>query len=204
MGSPQPTTAVVLCGGRGSRLGGVDKPLLDLAGKPLVAHVVERLRPQVDSILLSCTRSLDAYRRLDCTVVVDRFEDAGPLAGVCSALAEVCTPWLLTTPGDTPFLPLDLLQRLAPHCLRGGLAVAEAGGRRQNLTMLFDARRAASLAAFFAEGGRAAHRWLRSQDAPAVAFDVADFLNVNTSVDLEIARRRAASSPVGPTRQSNA
>ena len=201
----QPTTAVVLCGGRGSRLGGVDKPLLDLAGKPLAGHVVARLRPQVDSILLSCSRSLDAYQRLGCTVVADRFENAGPLGGVCSALAEVQTPWLLTMPGDTPFLPMNLMAALAPHCLRSGVAVAAAGGRQQNLTMLLDARRTASLARFFAEGGRAAHRWLRDQGAARVAFDATDFLNVNTNADLDAARQRAAHAmSSGTTRRSDA
>lgn len=205
MRSPPPTTAIVLCGGRGRRLGGVDKPLLDLAGKPLVVHVLDRLRPQVDSILLSCSGIVEAYRRLGCTVVVDRFGDAGPLGGVCSALDEVRTPWLLTMPGDTPFLPSNLLRRLTPHCLRTGLAVAEAAGRRQNLTMLLDAPRMASLATFFADGGRAAHRWLRRQDAATVAFDAEDFLNVNTSADLETARQRAAALPrTGSGRQSDA
>ena len=192
-----PTTAIVLCGGRGSRLHGADKPLLDLAGKPLVGHVVERLQPQVDAILLSCSRSLNAYRRLGYAVVDDRFEDAGPLGGVCSALAQVETPWVLTTPGDTPFLPTNLMAMLAPHCHRGGVAVAEAAGQQQNLTMLLDAAHAASLRRFFAAGGRAAHRWLHTCNAPAVAFEAECFFNVNTRTDLETARLRAPAMTSG-------
>lgn len=194
--APQSTTAIILCGGRGTRLGNADKPLLDLGGKPLVAHVIERLAAQVDVIVLSCSRSAAAYRRLGHPVVLDEHGDAGPLGGVVSALPRTTTPWLLTTPGDMPFLPADLVATMAPACHRQGAAVASAGGRRHNLTILLDRPRALALATFFAAGERAAWRWLDDNHVRAVEFDAAALHNVNTPADLAAARQRVKRAPV--------
>ena len=190
--APEPTTAIILCGGRGTRLGSEDKPLLDLGGKPLVAHVIERLAPQVDGIVLSCSRSRDAYRRLGCPVVLDEHSGEGPLGGFVSALPGTATPWLLATPGDVPFLPPDLVAAMAPACHLHGAVVARAGGRRQNLTMLLNQARALALAAFFAAGGRAVWRWLDDNRVSAVEFAASAFHNVNTPADLAVARQRFA------------
>lgn len=185
------TTAIVLCGGQGARLGGVDKPLVDLAGRPLLGHVLDRLRPQVGGIVLSCAGA-KPHRDFGCPVVVDAQPNQGPLGGIVSALATVSTPWVLTSPCDTPFLPMNLVDALAVACRCAGAAVAAAGGRRQNLCMLLEQRRAASLAAFFAAGGRAAHRWLDANGVPAVELPATAFLNVNTEADLQAARERFA------------
>ena len=182
------TTAVVLCGGRATRLGGVEKPLADLGGQPLVCHVLGRLAPQVEAVVLAGAGP-ESYRRFGHRVVADSAPNQGPLGGIVSALAVVATPWVLTAPADTPFLPTNLVAKLAAACPGHGAAVAEAGGRRQNLSLLVDATRAASLAAFFATGGRAVHRWLDANRVPTVAFPAADFLNVNTAADLRAARR---------------
>lgn len=184
------TTAIILCGGRGTRFGSVDKPLLDLGGKTLLGHVIDRLRGQVDALLLSCARTSAAYEAFGLPVVDDRDEAQGPLGGLVSALPRVATPWVLTTPADTPFLPADLVASLAPACRLRGAAVVRAGDRRQNLTMLLDGERSASLAAFYADGGRAIHRWLRAQDIQEVELPAEGFLNVNTPDDLADARRR--------------
>ena len=186
------TTAIVLCGGRGTRLGGEDKPLLDLGGKPLIAHVIERLAGQVDALLLSCAGDASVYRRFGRPVVLDRHHDQGPLGGFVSTLPEVATPWLLAMPCDVPFLPADLVAALAPTCRRRGAAVAAAGGRRQNLALLLDRRHAHSLATFFALGGRAIWRWLDADRVEAVEFPASAFHNVNTPADLAAARRRIA------------
>ena len=183
-------TAIVLCGGRGQRLGGVDKPLLRLGERTLLGHVIERLRPQVDSVVLSCARVEDSYREFGYTVVPDQRAGEGPLGGIVSALAEAPHSWVLTTPADTPFLPPNLVEALAPACRREGASVATAAGRRQNLTMLFDQARADSLRAFFESGGRAVHRWLDAHAVPAVEFPASGFLNVNTPADLDAARKR--------------
>ena len=183
------TTAIVLCGGQGARLGGVAKPLVDLAGRPLLAHVLDRLRPQVADIVLSCTRA-EPYQRFGCRVAVDAQPNQGPLGGVVSALAQTTTHWILTSPCDTPFLPPNLVEALATACRKRGAAVVVAAGRRQNLCLLLDERRAASLSAFFASGGRAVYRWLDANSVASVEWPVADFFNVNTTADLQAASER--------------
>ncbi|MCY3813504.1 MAG: molybdenum cofactor guanylyltransferase [Gammaproteobacteria bacterium] len=184
-------TAIVLCGGRGTRLGGVDKPLLEIGDKALLGHVIDRIRPQVDALVLSCAKTTSAYEEFGHPVVEDRDPGQGPLGGFVSALAHVGTPWVLTTPADTPFLPDNLVAALAVVCDRAGAAVVTAGGHRQNLAMLLDAEQARSLAAFYEDGGRAIHRWLAANAVPDVGFPEDDFLNVNTVADLARARNLA-------------
>ncbi len=198
MSGRQPITAVVLCGGRATRLGSLDKPLLKLAGRPLLAHVIERLEPQVDAIVLSCAQSLGIYARFGYPVVTDRHTNEGPLGGIVSALPGTATPWILTTPADTPFLPANFASSLVPACRRRGSAVVRAGGHRQNLAMLLDRRQARSLAAFYESGGRAAHRWLVENDVEEVELAAAGFFNVNTSDDLAQARDRLAKTAKTP------
>lgn len=180
-------TAIILCGGRATRLGGIEKPLADLGGKSLLAHVIARLEPQVDSIMLSVGRSSAHYAGFGYPVVVDDEPDQGPLAGIVSTLPVVDTPWTLTTPADTPFLPSNLVHALAPACRESGAAVVSAGGHRQNLAMLLDETQAASLAEFYRAGGRAVHRWLVAGGIEEVAFPEDGFLNINTPDDLALA-----------------
>ena len=185
-------TAIVLCGGRATRLGGVDKPLMAVGDKALLGHVIECVRPQVDALLLSCAKATAAYEAFGHPVVEDRDAGQGPLGGFVSALPQVRTPWVLTTPADTPFLPDNLVASLAKACRRTGAAVVTAGGHRQNLAMLLDAEHAQSLAAFYDDGGRAIHRWLVASATTEVDFPADQFLNVNTAEDLSRARDLAA------------
>lgn len=174
-------------------MGTQDKPLIELAGEPLVAHLLQRLTPQVDEIVLSCAaRSQAQYQPFGYPVVTDREPDQGPLGGIASAAKALATPWMLTIPGDAPFLPPDLVASLAPPCRSTGAAVATAAGRRQNLTMLLDQTHTESLGAFFAEGGRAAHHWLDANAVASVDFAPQGFLNINTKADLARAVRFAA------------
>lgn len=182
--SNPPTTAVVLCGGRGERLGGVDKPLVELAGKTLLARLIERLEPQVEAVVLSGVREPRDYDAFGYPLVEDKDRDQGPLAGIVSARSVVRTPWILTTPVDTPFLPLNLVARLAPACQRTGAAVVTAGGHRQNLAMLLAPERVESLVRFYASGGRAVHRWLAAYGVEEVELPAAGFFNINTPDDL--------------------
>ena len=185
-------TAIVLCGGRATRLGGADKPLLAVGDKALLGHVIDRVRPQVDALLLSCAKATAAYEAFGHPVVEDRDAGQGPLGGFVSALPQVRTPWVLTTPADTPFLPDNLVASLAKASRRTGTAVVTAGGHRQNLAMLLDAEHAQSLAAFYEDGGRAIHRWLVANATTEVDFPADQFLNVNTAEDLSRARDLAA------------
>lgn len=188
-------TAIVLCGGRATRLGGVDKPLLKVGDKALLGHVIDRVGPQVDALLLSCGNTTSAYAAFGHPVVEDRDASQGPLGGFVSALPHVRTPWVLTTPADTPFLPDNLVASLAAVCERVGASVVTAGGHRQNLAMLLDAEHAQSLAAFYEDGGRAIHRWLVASAVPEVGFHADGFLNVNTAEDLAAAETRCMSGP---------
>ena len=185
-------TAIVLCGGRATRLGGADKPLLAVGDKALLGHVIDRVRPQVDALLLSCAKATAVYEAFGHPVVEDRDAGQGPLGGFVSALPQVRTPWVLTTPADTPFLPDNLVASLAKASRRTGAAVVTAGGHRQNLAMLLDAQHAQSLAAFYDDGGRAIHRWLVANTTTEVDFPADQFLNVNTGEDLSRARDLAA------------
>lgn len=193
----QPTTAVVVCGGRATRLDGRDKPLTELAGRPLIGHVIDRLAPQVAAIVLACSaQKAAAYRQFRWPVATDARPGQGPLAGFAAALPTVETPWVLLAPADTPFLPIDLVARLASVCHDDGAAVASAGGKRQNLAMLLASCRAAALAAFFRAGGRAVKRWLDAEEVRTVEFPAEAFRNVNTEADLSAARRQLAKRPV--------
>ena len=169
--------------------------MLKVGGKALLGHVIDRIQPQVDALLLSCATTTAVYEAFGHPVVEDRDAGQGPLGGFVSALAHVRTPWVFTTPADTPFLPDDVVALLADVCERAGAAVVTAGGHRQNLAMLLGAEHAQSLAAFYEDGGRAIHRWLVANAVTEVDFPAEDFLNVNTAEDLAAAEARDAASP---------
>lgn len=177
-------TAIVLCGGRGSRLGGVDKPLLEVAGKPLVMHIVERLSPQVQTILISCAPGNNAYGTLGLESVPDHAAHEGPIAGLAACLPHVVTPWLLTWPGDAPCPPADLVAHLAPACRESGAASVTAANRRQNTTLLITHARATELVAAFHQGERAPRHWLDRESIPSIPMEELAFLDIDTPTDL--------------------
>jgi molybdopterin-guanine dinucleotide biosynthesis protein A len=179
--------ALVLAGGRGSRMGGVDKGLQPLDGRPLVSHVIDRLAPQASHVLISANRNLDAYAALGHTVVVDPpgLAFAGPLAGMLAGLNAIPDDsWLLTAPCDCPHLPPDLAQRLFAAAQADGLAFAQAD-REHPTHALLHTRLRAPLAAHLQSGGRAVLRWMRSQPHGVARFDgEAAFANLNHLADL--------------------
>lgn len=186
-------TGVVLAGGRGQRMGGVDKGLQALAGRPLVAHVLERLRPQVGEVLISANRHGDVYAAFGHTVLADAEADfAGPLAGVLAALSVCRTPWLVCVPCDAPKLPLDLAQRLHDAAAREGAAGAlvctrtvDGSQQLQPTFMLLHQRLAQPLRDALAHGERSAHRFAAAQGLVPVHFDGdAAFANLNTPQEL--------------------
>ena len=193
----QDTVAVViLAGGGGRRLGGVDKALLPLAGRPLLAHVLARLRPQADNILLSADGDPARFDAFGLPVVADALPDQGPLAGIAAAAAECQRRWpevlwLATVPVDMPFSPLDLIERLRAGAGGGKAAVAEAGGRMHWTAALWPVSGAAALRSKIEEGGlRRLQAGLDSVGWHAVPFPEPDaFTNVNREEDLEIAAR---------------
>jgi len=182
-------TAVVLAGGQGARLGGKDKGLLVVAGKPLIAHVLQRIVPQVSTVVISANRHLDQYARFEFPIVTDQLRDhQGPLAGIAAALVHVHTDYLLTVPCDSPLLPTDLVDRLwtAMEDEEADMAVAHDGEQLQHLVALIRREAAGSVDEFLEEGGRAVKDWAAKM-FPAVAW-FADqplaFRNVNSDADV--------------------
>lgn len=107
-------TAVILAGGRGMRMGGADKGLVDYQGKPMIEHVLTRITPQVDQVMINANRNLDRYRNYDVPVITDNNDQFdGPLAGMQAGMQHAKTDWIVSVPCDSPLLPLDLAQRLS-------------------------------------------------------------------------------------------
>ena len=165
-------------------MGGSDKGLAPLAGRPMIEHVIEALRPQVGSILLSANRNQERYARYGHPVIADDLGDyPGPLAGVAAALRQCTSGFLVTVPCDAPLLPPDLVARLlaAREADDADAAVVHDGRRLQPVFLLLHRRVAPSLEVYLADGGRRVDAWL-SQLRTAVA-DFSDraaaFVNVN-------------------------
>ncbi|MBS0319524.1 MAG: molybdenum cofactor guanylyltransferase [Proteobacteria bacterium] len=193
-------TAVVLAGGQGRRMDGVDKGLVLLDGAPLVEHVVARIAPQVGAIVVNANRNAERYRALGYDVVADALPGyAGPLAGIAAALAVAQTPYVLSVPCDTPGLPDDLVPRLA-HALdlhdSAIIAVARTGAQLQPVVALMQRAVGPALATFLAGGGRKVDAWHAT--LPAVHVDFADeadaFTNLNTRADVAASAAHARRS----------
>ncbi len=177
-------TGVILAGGRGQRMGGEDKGFVVLAGRPMVAHVLAALTPQVDALAISANRNLERYAEYGHPVITDTDPDfQGPLAGMAGVLARVATPLTLFVPCDGPRLPADLAARLSA-ALNADTppAMASDGERLQPAHALVRTELASRLTADLAGGERRIANWLRSVGAVIVDFsDQADaFANVNT------------------------
>ncbi len=182
-------TGLVLAGGQGSRMGGVDKGLQPFRGRPMVAHVIERLAPQVDELLINANRNSDEYARFGHRVIADEIAGfAGPLAGFERGLAHARGALVATVPCDSPFLPRDLVARLRTALEGGGaqLAVAKTGAQAHPVFCLMRRDVHASLADFLASGQRKIDRWYAALCVVEVAFDDEPdaFLNINTREEL--------------------
>lgn len=177
-------TGVVLCGGEGRRMGGANKPLLPLHGKPLVSHVLDELRPQVGAVIISANRDLASYRAFGYPVIADETPGLGPLGGLASVAPHVTTPWIFCCPGDAPRLATDVVARLGSACdERCDAAYPHDGEREQFLFLLFRTDAVDSLGSYLDSGRRSVHGWLESMGAQAVALpEIAEsFTNVNSS-----------------------
>lgn len=187
--TPERITGLVLAGGLGRRMGGVDKGLSLLDGEPLVEHIIRRLAPQVGRLIINANQNHDTYAGFGYPVVGDRIEGhAGPLAGLEAGLAACTTPYLLTVPCDSPFLPADLVSRLAA-CLtahKASIAVARTGEQLHPVFSLIRSDELPELQAFIHAGGRRMEAWLRRLCWAPCPFDDCPeaFANINTPDEL--------------------
>jgi molybdopterin-guanine dinucleotide biosynthesis protein A len=194
------TLGLILAGGLARRMGGGDKPLCEVAGRPLLAHVIERLSPQVAGLLLNANGDPARFAAFGLPVVPDGVEGfPGPLAGVLAgldwaALHRPDCPWVVSCPGDTPFPPADLVARL--HAAREAagvpMACASSGGQTHPPVALWPVALREELRAALLAGERKIDRWTArfgcaAADWPAEPFD--PFFNANTPEDVAEASR---------------
>jgi molybdenum cofactor guanylyltransferase len=190
-------TGLVLAGGRGSRMGGVDKGLQSFNGMPLGLHTLLRLQLQVGSSMINANRNLSAYESFGAPVWPDVLADyAGPLAGFLTGLERCETPYLVTAPCDTPLFPPDLVSRLAEAMEAEDAEIAMAAAReedgqlrRQPVFCLMRVELMESLVRFTHEGGRKIDAWTGQHKTAIVAFDHPGddpraFFNANTLAEL--------------------
>jgi molybdenum cofactor guanylyltransferase len=187
-------TGIVLAGGQGRRMGGVDKGWVELAGKPMIAHVLDRLRPQVGDVLINANQNLDRYSEFGVPVVPDNVGGfAGPLAGLHAGMTRATGSHVVTVPCDSPFLPPDLVARLAVALDADDAQLAVAKTFEQPHPVFCLARRDVlpHLAAFLETGGRKIDAWYATLAVVEVAFDDESdaFRNINTSAELAAAAR---------------
>jgi molybdenum cofactor guanylyltransferase len=190
---PSHITGLVLCGGRGTRMGGLDKGLQLHQGLPLAQHALQRLAPQVGPLVINANRNRPAYEALGAPVWPDQLADfQGPLAGWLAGLARCRTPYLLTVPCDTPAFPLDLAPRLAAALAAADAQIAMAAthedGRLQlqPVFCLLQAALMPSLQDFLAGGQRRVDRWTARHRCVEVVFeDRQAFFNANTTAELQ-------------------
>ena len=181
-------TGIVLAGGKGSRMGGVDKGLQPLRGKPMVEWVLARFAPQVGEIVINANQNLATYEKYGHHVVSDAIGGfAGPLAGLHAGLNAAKHPLVVTVPCDSPFLPTDLVQRLSASLKGNDLAVAKTGAQPHPVFALMKRDVRESLEAFLASGGRKIDAWYAALKVVEVSFDdEADaFRNINTLDELK-------------------
>jgi molybdopterin-guanine dinucleotide biosynthesis protein A len=190
---PTDITGLILAGGRGSRMGGVDKGLQNHQGMPMALHALLRLGPQVGHLLINANRNLGAYEAMGAPVWPDALPDyAGPLAGFLAGLEHCETPYLVTVPCDSPLFPTDLVQRLALAIEAGNADIAMAAtledGRLQvqPVFCLMRATLLESLVSFTQSGQRKIDRWTAMHRCVEVCFDDPQaFANANTLAELQ-------------------
>ena len=190
-------TGVILAGGRGRRLENRDKGLVELAGRPLVQHVIDAMRPQTDQLLISANNNLAKYCSFGLHVVMDNNTlHLGPLAGIAAAMKIANTPYIFTTPCDSPFIPPDLVTRMYETTLKEGttLCVARDQERLQPLFALIPRHFVDELTDEIAAERLKVHRWITQHSHSVVSYeDPWSFFNINTPEDLLRAETHLAS-----------
>lgn len=185
-------TGLILAGGRGTRMGSIDKGLQLFRNVPMVTHVMQRLAPQVDRILINANQNIAAYQQFGIPIYSDHTPDyAGPLAGFQTGLMHCMSEYLVAVPCDSPCFPYDLVTRLhhALHSENADLAIAvtgESNSRQQHpVFCLLKKSLLPQLSTYLESGGRKVREWTSSLQCAEVHFtDAAAFRNINTLEDL--------------------
>ncbi len=180
-------TGVILAGGQGSRMGGQDKGLLELQGKPLYQHVLQRLQPQVNIVLISANRNIDRYQTSGCQVITDSMADyPGPLAGMLSGLQHSQTEWVAFCACDSPFLPEDFVARLWQQRGHAPAVWVKSSSRDHPTLALVSRSLKGDLEKWLLRGERRLMQFMREHGGHAVPFadDESAFHNINTPGDL--------------------
>jgi molybdenum cofactor guanylyltransferase len=189
-------TAVILAGGRARRMEGKDKGLLELNGKPLIQHVIERIEPQVHTILISANRNQAEYEKFGYPVVSDEKQGyLGPLAGIAAALQHCTTDLLLVVPCDTPFLPDNLAAVMLRQLQREytDVCLAHDDRRLQPLIALISCTLEGTLNQSIAAGHLKVEKWMQDQKHTTARFTEAEcFLNINSRDDLALAEKSSS------------
>jgi len=183
-------SGIILAGGQATRMGGIDKGWVEWQGVPLIQHVLQRLAPQVDDVIISANRSLDQYQALGYPVVTDPLPDfSGPLAGIAAALAVCRHDWALVAACDCPLLPLDLAQTLHDAHPDALLRLVHDGTHLQPLFMLLHRQLLPSLQQALAQQQHKVGQWARAQSPQIVQIATPEaFVNFNTLADLATIR----------------
>ncbi len=185
---PSPLTGMILAGGKARRMGGLDKGLALYQGRALIARVLDRLKPQVDSVLINANRSRDQYAKFGYPVIADAESGfLGPLAGMLAGLRATRTDLLLCVPCDSPKLSLELAARLGAPLARETtrIAVASCDGRLQPVFAVLHSGLADDLEGFLRDGGRKIDEFYSAQGFEEIPFDDPDaFRNINTHEEL--------------------
>ena len=186
-------TGLILAGGRAQRMGGIDKGLIPFHGKPLIESAISRLKPQVSTILINANRSITKYSHYGYPVLMDETPDfSGPLAGFSVGLKHCKTPYLLTSPCDSPLLPTDLATNMATELEDNNLELVfasskEADGKvwSQPVFCLIKTSLQDSLNTFLSKGDLKIDRWFKELRSGTVVFENPQvFANVNTPEEL--------------------
>ena len=178
---------VVLAGGKAERMAGQNKGLIELAGKPLIAHVLEKLDPGI-TIVISANNDLSRYERLGYQVVKDNLPgQLGPLCGMYSAMQYLKTEWLLSVPCDVPLLPFDYAQRMTTHDGQARAYVAFDGQRQHSGCCLLHHSLQDDLLKHLEQQQLAVHRFLQKHQAQQIDFsdEAEGFVNINTPEQLK-------------------
>ena len=187
-------TGLILAGGRAQRMGGIDKGLIPFLGKPLIASAISRLQNQVGSILINANRNITKYASYGYPVILDETPDfSGPLAGFSVGLKACKTPYLLTSPCDSPLLPLDLGVLLAAEMERGDFQLVYASSKEsdgkvwaQPVFCLMRADLLDPLKLFLEKGNLKIDHWFKELHSSTVIFENANaFANINTPEELK-------------------